>query len=208
MTILAISGSPIKNGNIDKTVQAILEAAGGGEFIKLSRYRVYPCLGCLQCADDNHCVQKDDYTQILEDKLRRADAIIIGGFPTFASLDARTKTLCERTYSLRHRTMQLKGKPSVVVAGGYKGNQAVEDWLNMFCKAQGMELVGSMQTCGHATCLLCGHDHDCPVSNVRPFYGEDAHPASCLKDFSQIPELQEKASQLGQALRNRLNRAQ
>lgn len=206
MKIIAISGSPIKGGNLDKTLRAVAEASGFDyEIINLSRYKISPCLGCLKCVETNHCVQKDDYSNILEEKLKNADAVIIAGYPTFASTDARTKTFCERTYSLRHRKVILKGKPAIVVAGGYKANQAVEDWLKLFCKAQGMEVVGSMQTCGHPTCLACGYGEECPLSNVKMLYGEDAKiEPSMFKNFDDNPELREKARQLGEALRIRL----
>jgi multimeric flavodoxin WrbA len=206
MQILAISGSPIKGGNLDKTLQAIAEASGlEYEVINLSRYKVNPCLGCLKCAGTNHCVQKDDYSEILEEKIKNADAVMIAGYPTFASTDARTKTFCERTYSLRHRNMLLKGKPAIVVAGGYKANQAVEDWLKLFCKAQGMEVIGSMQTCGNTTCLACGYGEECSVSNVKSLYGEDARiEPHMFKNFDDEPTLREKARHLGETLRIRL----
>lgn len=206
MKVIAISGSPIKHGNVDKTLKAVAEASGlDYEIVKLSRYKVNPCLGCLKCADTNHCVQKDDYSEVLEEKIKNAAGVIIAGYPTFASTDARTKTFCERTYSLRHRNMLLKGKPAVVIAGGYKANQAVEDWLKLFCKAQGMEVIGSMQTCGHPTCLACGFGEDCYVSNVKVLYGEDAKiQPQMFKNFDNEPELQEKARSLGKTLREYL----
>ena len=206
MKILAISGSPVKGGNIDKTIQAIVQASGlDAEIINLSRYKINPCLACLKCVEDNHCVQKDDYSTQLEEKLKEADAVIIGSYPTFASADARTKTFCERTYSLRHRKVLLKGKPAVVVAGGYKANQAVEDWLKLFCKAQGMDVIGSMRTCGHPTCLSCGYGEECPLSNVKTLYGENATvEPHMFKNFDDDQDLQEEARQLGEDLRKRL----
>ncbi|MBS4021534.1 MAG: flavodoxin family protein [Dethiobacter sp.] len=206
MKILAVSGSPVKEGNLDKTVKAVAEAGGlDYEFIKLSHYKLNPCLACLKCVETNHCVQKDDYSEVLEGKIRDADAVIIAGYPTFASTDARTKTFCERTYSLRHRKILLKGKPAVVIAGGYKANQAVEDWLKLFCKAQGMEVVGSMQTCGHPTCVVCGCGEECVISNVKVLYGADAKiQPYMVKNFDDDPDLREKARRLGEALRVRL----
>ncbi len=206
MKILAISGSPVKEGNLDRTVKAVAEASGlEYEFIKLSHYKIDPCLACLKCVETNHCVQKDDNSKILEEKIRDADAVILAGYPTFATTDARTKTFCERTYSLRHIKVLLKGKPAVVVAGGYKANQAVEDWLKLFCKAQGMEVVGSMQTCGHPTCLACGHGENCTLSNVKALYGADAKVESHMfKNFDDDAGLREKARLLGEVLRKRL----
>lgn len=204
--VLGLSGSPIKNSNIDRTIQAVMDACGqDGEFVKLSRYDVRPCRACLGCVEDNRCVQKDDYTGQLEGKVKEADALIIGGFPTFASLDARTKAFCERTYSLRHQRLLTRGKLGVVVAGGYKANDKVEDWLKLFFKAQGMELVGSMKTCGNTTCLVCGKGEECDLSNVKTVFGQDACiEDSMFNDFDSSPELQEQASKLGQDLHEKL----
>ena len=206
MKIMAVSGSPVKNSNIDRTVKAIMEASGfEGDFIKLSRYHIKPCLACLKCAKDNHCVQKDDYSSKLEGMLKEADALIIGSYPSFASPDAWTKTFCERTYSLRHNKLLTRGKMAVGVAGGYKANRLVEDWLKLFFKAQGMDLVGTMQTCGNTTCLSCGYGETCMLSNVKIVFGDQARiEAHMFKDFHQEDELQARAKQLGEALREKM----
>ena len=48
--IMGISGSPIKNSNTDRLVQAVLAASGlKAEFVKLSRINVRPCIACLGC---------------------------------------------------------------------------------------------------------------------------------------------------------------
>ncbi|UMZ74356.1 flavodoxin family protein [Natranaerofaba carboxydovora] len=203
--ILAVSGSPIKDSNIDKTIKKVLEGSGEeGEFVKLSQHDVKPCRACLGCVDDNKCVLRDDYSKELEEKFREADALIIGAYPTFASVDAGTKTFLERTYSLRHNEILTAGKKAAIVAGGFKGNQPVEDWLKLFCKAQQMDVVGSMHTCGNATCLVCGSGETCKVSNVPAVYGCDKIDESMFRNFENIPELQEEAYNLGVKLAEEL----
>ncbi len=205
--VLGVSGSPVKNSNVDKTIQKVMEGTGGeGEFIKLSKYHIRPCQACLGCVDDNCCVLKDDYGKILEAKVKEADGIIIGGYPTFASVDAGTKTFCERTYSLRHNNILTRGKLGAIVAGGYKGNQQVEDWLSLFFKAQQMELVGSMQTCGNTTCLACGSGTTCELSNVADVTDNGKIDSSTFNNFENIPELQEEAYNLGLNLGERLKK--
>ena len=69
--ILGISGSPIKNSNTDRLVQAVLAASGlKAEFVKLSRINVRPCIACLGCKEDNICKVKDDFPELAE-KVRR-----------------------------------------------------------------------------------------------------------------------------------------
>ena len=43
MKVLGVSGSPIKDGNTDKALRAVLDATGlETEFIKLMDYRLHP----------------------------------------------------------------------------------------------------------------------------------------------------------------------
>ncbi len=52
--ILGISGSPVKNSNTDRLIQAVLDASGlNAEFVKLSKMNVRGCVACLRCAGDN-----------------------------------------------------------------------------------------------------------------------------------------------------------
>ena len=52
--VLGISGSPVKNSNTDRMVQAVLSNTNlPTEFIKLSSLRVRPCIACLGCTKDN-----------------------------------------------------------------------------------------------------------------------------------------------------------
>lgn len=56
--ILGISGSPIKNSNTDRLVQAVLNSSGlSSEFIKLSKINVRPCVACLGCKKDASQIQ-------------------------------------------------------------------------------------------------------------------------------------------------------
>ncbi len=59
--LIGLSGSPIRNSNTDRLVQAVLSSSGlDTEFIKLSRHKVRPCIACLGCTADNVCKVKDD----------------------------------------------------------------------------------------------------------------------------------------------------
>ncbi|HEY9246555.1 MAG TPA: flavodoxin family protein, partial [Candidatus Methanoperedens sp.] len=105
MQVLGISGSPVKNSNTDRLVKTVLEATGlEYEFIKLSEYDIHPCMACLGCARDNICRQQDNW-HIIENKIKECAALVIGGYPTYGTLDSRTKMLTERMYSMHHQRM-------------------------------------------------------------------------------------------------------
>ncbi len=55
--IIGLSGSPIKNSNTDRLIQAVLESSGlPSEFVKLSNINVRPGIACLGCKKDNVCM--------------------------------------------------------------------------------------------------------------------------------------------------------
>lgn len=85
--ILGISGTPIKDGNCDKLVQAVLQAAGEiegieTEFITLADKEIAPCSHCQWCVENrSRCKIKDDVHEV-HDKMFEADGLILGG-PTY-----------------------------------------------------------------------------------------------------------------------------
>lgn len=201
--ILAVSGSPVPNSNVDRAVKTILEAAGQRyDFIKLSTKGVKPCKACLGCIEDNHCKQKDDYTFELETLAREADVWVIGGWAAFGVVDGFTKAFCERTFSLRHTRFLTKGKKGVVVAGGSRHSAAVRQFLEDFFMSQGIDLVGALELKGNVTCLTCGRGEMCPISNVKRIWGAEATvtPDKFWR-FEEQVDLVNAAKELGQKLK-------
>lgn len=80
--VVGISGSPIKDSNTDRLIEAVLHASGlNTEFVKLSILNVKPCIACLGCTKDNIGKVKDDYPELAEN-VRGAGAIVVDGYPT------------------------------------------------------------------------------------------------------------------------------
>ena len=201
--ILAVSGSPVPNSNVDRAVKTILEASEQPyHFIKLPTKNVKPCRACLRCIEDNHCKQKDDYALELETLAREADVWVIGGWPPFGTVDGFTKAFCERTYSLRHVRFLTKGKKGVIVAGGTRHSAAVRQFLEQFFMSQGIDLVGTLELNGNVTCLSCGQGETCSISNVKRIWGLDATitPDKFWR-FEDQAELVNMAKELGKKLK-------
>ncbi len=184
MKILGVSGSPIKNSNTDRAVQIVLEATGAKkrEFFKLSDLNIAPCDACLGCIKTNKCVIRDDGVMLAE-KAYKADALIIGGFTTYSSLDSRTKAFIERLYPLRHRHALMSGKPGAAVITcaippGHEelppacenGLQAVRNYMI----AEGMNFVGGISIVGNIPCVKCGDGGQCRQSGMKLMFGKDA----------------------------------
>ena len=117
--IVGISGSPVKNSSTDRLVKLVLDSTGlKSEFIKLSNCTIEACNACMiddpkwgrifPCQLDNQCTIRDDFQKI-RPKLLGSDALVIGGYPSYGSVDARTKTFLERLFSLDH--CAFRGRP-------------------------------------------------------------------------------------------------
>ena len=200
MSVLGFSGSPFPDSNIDKVIKEILAHTElPSEFIKLSKYRIRPCTGCLKCAATNRCVQNDDMNLLL-DKIKESSGIIIGGFPTYFSLNALTKTFLERWFPLKHRNMLTAGKYGITVSGGFRDAEKVEEYLVSFLGWFKMPLAGSLLVPGNAPCLSCGFGEECAYSNVPLHYGSDRINQGMFRDAGEDSILFEKARQLGKAM--------
>lgn len=207
--IVGISGSPIPKSNTDRLIQAVLEASGlKSEFIKLSRLHVRPCIACLGCKDDNTCKVKDDFPELAE-KVRRAGALVVGGYCPYGSVDGFTKAFLERLFSLRHQRGLNRGKLAVVITTGIgrgaPGVEAANDQIAHALKLEGMEILGQLTAVGNPECLVCGYGETCPMSALPWVFGQDVKvtPEKFCRVEDQTATWQE-AHDLGREIARRL----
>jgi len=175
--IIGISGSPIKNSNTDRLVQAVLDSSGlNTEFVKLSKINVRPCIACLGCKKDNICKVKDDFPELAE-KVRKAGAVVVGGYSPYGAVDGFTKAFLERLFSLRHQNGLNRGKLAVVVATGIgRGAPGLEEASRQIAHAltlEGMDVLDQLKVTGNPECMVCGFGETCPMSALPWIFGED-----------------------------------
>ncbi len=206
--ILGISGSPIKNSNTDRLVQAVLAASGlKSEFVKLSRINVRPCIACLGCKEDNVCKVKDDFPELAE-KVRHAGALVVGGYCPYGSVDGFTKAFLERLFSFRHQHGLNRGKLAAVVTTGIgrgaPGVAEANEQIAHAVKMEGMEVLGQLQAVGNPECLVCGFGESCPMSALPWVFGEDT--AVTPEKFCRVEdqEVWGQAQELGREIAARL----
>ena len=203
--IIGISGSPIKNSNTDRLIQAVLESSGlPSEFIKLCKINVRPCIACLECKKDNICKVKDDFPELAE-KVRHAGAIVVGGYSPYGAADGFTKAFLERLFSLRHQNGLNRGKLAVVVATGIgRGAPGLEEASNQIAHAlnlEGMKVLGQLKVTGNPECMVCGYGQTCPMSALPWIFGADTEVTP--EKFSNVEdqtETWEQAKMLGQEI--------
>jgi multimeric flavodoxin WrbA len=210
MRVLGVSGSPIPNSNTDRAVRTALEATGlETEFIKLSEYTVAPCEADLGCVETNECVIGDD-GNLLAAKAREADALIVGGFTPYSTLDARTKAFLERLYPLRHRHGYMAGKPgaAVITCAIPENCEALPpacdygvDAVRFYMMEEGMNFVGSAKISGNVPCIRCGFGDECDMSGIRMLFGPEATVnAVGVNQVEQQTEAHRRCRELGEGI--------
>jgi hypothetical protein len=120
MRVLAVAGSPRRDGNTDVLLdQAIAGALSEGadvEHVILSRLKVAPCRGCNRCFETGRCVVQDDF-QSLYDKALAADGIMLASPVFFTNVTGHTKAFIDRFQCLWALKYTLKSPIPPAPAG-------------------------------------------------------------------------------------------
>jgi hypothetical protein len=201
--VIGISGSPVKNSNTDRIVKHILKSSGhDSEFVKLSSINVRPCMACKKCVPDNICKVKDDFPSLAE-KLKKADAIVVGSYCPYGSVDGFTKAFLERLWSLRHVNNLVKGKKAITVVTGLIPviTGKVSEMIAMEMQMDRMDFIGQIEVIGNVPCLTCGKGDECEMSAVPLLFGKDAKASvdKCVAVEDQT-DVWSKAEALGKKL--------
>lgn len=101
--VIAINGSPRRNGNTAELLQQALkgaqEAGAETELINLYSLNFKGCISCFYCKrkDKEHgtCAMKDDLTPVIE-RIKEADALIMGVPVYFMNLSSGMSAFIER----------------------------------------------------------------------------------------------------------------
>ncbi|MDR1657661.1 MAG: flavodoxin family protein [Deltaproteobacteria bacterium] len=201
--VIGFSGSPIKGGNIEKGLQAVLEATGlEHELVRLSELNMRICIGCKKCAQTNRCAFNDDVNPLL-DKIEQADALVMSGFPSFSSVNALTKVFIERNWPLRHNHILTKGKAGAAVICGRTGlDELAAFFETYFTGYLQTNFQGILRLDGNVPCMSCGYGENCEGSGFLKQFGPGAKiTADKFSNFSTDSDSQKRAEQLGLAIK-------
>lgn len=117
MKVIAINSSRRKKNTykVLSNVKEVLKEDGiECEIIHLFDYDIKPCIGCEKCILNGACVLKDD-TELLMERLKESDGIILSSPVYMESISGLLKTFIDRTCVWFHRP-ELYGKPIFHVA--------------------------------------------------------------------------------------------
>jgi multimeric flavodoxin WrbA len=171
--VLGISSSGRKSAYSKRIVKDILEESGlEYEMIHLANLDIKGCMGCLKCAGNNVCVQKDDFQGVV-DKIIEADALVFGGANYYGTLNAIGHAFWERTFALRHLELfPFAGKVGVVVGLDRDSEKkGATSFIQKMMLENKMDVIATFTDSGHAQCYDCGYGHECMVGNVYSHMG-------------------------------------
>ena len=203
MKAVGISSSGRKGAYSKIIVKDILEESGVGyEMISLAQLNIKGCLGCLNCADNNKCVQKDDFQGVI-DKINEADALVFGGGNYYGMLNAIGHAFWERTFALRHREVfPFAGKLGIAVGlDRNKETKEATSFIEKMMLSNKMAVIATFTDSGHQQCYDCGQGHDCAVGNVYAHMGlTTAELAEANRPEEYGSEAQKEAKAIGKML--------
>ncbi|MGL5354297.1 MAG: flavodoxin family protein [Clostridium sp.] len=143
MKIVIINGSPRKNGATGKILMEMYDNLCKNpntsvELIHLCNLNMKFCTGCSSCFSSGTCYINDDL-EILSEKIRNANGIILGS-PTYASnISSQLKLLIDRGHFVLEQLLHNKFSISVVTYENYGGRDALKI-INKLLSYSGSEI--------------------------------------------------------------------
>jgi len=114
VNLLAIYGSPRRNGNTSLLLRSAVDGARKRgavvEEIVLRDMKMSPCLEIYGCKETGRCVIQDDF-QTVYDQLIACDGIMLASPIFFYTVSAHTKIFMDRCQSLWVRKYWMEKKP-------------------------------------------------------------------------------------------------
>ena len=158
--IVGICGSPKKERSntrylLEKALEAVSDILSEGKtkrattvLLNISDFEIRHCTGCDTCVRKKPCPEseQDDMPKI-EEKLLKADGIIIAAPSYFTAVPGVLKDFIDRSRPMKMLNHQLKDKlfGAITYAGlRYGGQEHVIDYLNRYALGQGMIVIGSV----------------------------------------------------------------
>lgn len=146
MKALLINGSPHKEGNTYLALNEVaktLNAEGvETEILWIGNKPVRGCIACFKCMELGHCVFRDDLMVELEEKVKEADAIIVGSPTYYAGPNGSLCAILDRLFLSYSKELQYK--PAAAVAICRRGGASCTfERLNKYFTMTNMPLATS-----------------------------------------------------------------
>jgi multimeric flavodoxin WrbA len=186
MKVIGFSaGSVGREGNIDRLVKAILEKSGHEvEFVKLTDLTYSGCKGCVQlCAKPQVCKLEDE-AQPYYEKIKQADAVVIGTPVYFNTMTATVWAFIERFFGYRHVDIPIAGKPFVLVVGGALMLDSAVEQLHKVLGVFELKVLDTVRYLSKVPpCFKCGRHRDCEIGGMYRMLGDAAKDVTITKEM-------------------------
>ena len=144
MKVLLLNGSPHENGTTMralKEVERTLQENGiETEIISIGLNEVSGCTVCGACKKTGYCI-KNDFTNVVIDKLEASDGFIVGTPVYYAGLNGTLKSLLDKTFYAHGKFV---GKPAAAVACARRaGTSFTLDIINKYFMISEMPVISS-----------------------------------------------------------------
>ena len=151
MEVIAFCGSARRKGNtallLNTVLEPLAEAGAKTELVELAGSEIRGCTACMVCfkEQDGTCAVKKDMLNECVDKMRRADAVILGSPTYFADVSTEMKALIDRSGMVGRANDHLYKRKigASVVAVRRAGGIHAFDTMNHFFLISQMIIVGS-----------------------------------------------------------------
>ena len=151
MRVVAINGSPRKQGNTDLLLKTVLEpftkAGADIEIVELAGHAIRGCTACYICfhKQNGKCVLTKDLVNDCIAKMAAADVILLGSPNYFTDVTSEMKALIDRCGMVGRANGNLFRRKlgAAVVASGRVGAIHAFDTMNHFFLINQMVIIGS-----------------------------------------------------------------
>jgi multimeric flavodoxin WrbA len=156
MKIVAINGSPRKDGNTAKLLRKATEDHKDTDLVyyDLADLKIKDCIACMHCKKNDECSIKDDMTQIYRD-LRKCDSMVFASPIYMGAETALLKALVDRTYALlapaqgpkRYEPRLAPGKKAVALftAANPQANEVLTYMKDRYYMAMALQGISKVQ---------------------------------------------------------------
>lgn len=144
MKVVIINGSPNEYGCTYTALAEIAKTLGENgvdtEIIHIGKRPIRGCQDCDRCGGD-HCVFNDDVVNLVAQRMRGADGLIVGSPVYYASANGSVISLLDRLYRIGGC---FAHKPAACIASARRaGTTATIDELNKYFLIAQMPVVSS-----------------------------------------------------------------
>ena len=191
MKVIGFSaGSVGSEGNVDRMVKAILDESGhDAEFAKLTDLNFSGCKGCVQlCARPQVCKLEDD-AQPYYEKVKEADAVVIGTPVYFDTITSTVWAFIERFFGYRHVGIPIAGKPFVTVVGGHRSTDSAVEELHRLLGKFKVNVIDTIKYRSSVPpCFKCGRHKECEIGGAYRMLGYATKELTITKEMFNMWE--------------------